>query len=403
MIFEKKNVLLLVPTFADEGGTQKMVYELGRILAEKYNVFECSFNAFGEPHVFKNDSNVILSLNSPNERSLLSKLKGYPQKIARLKELKKKHKIDVTISNLWGADLVNALSKGKDKIISIGHSSIVGNPQSRLLLKLRRLGEWVYSRFDKIIAVNSSLEKELTDLFNLPRIKVKYINNFIAFPPSGNKDNRTAKELRRLVNVGRLHEGKNLEPLLIILKKLKKEFVKLQLVLIGNGPMKESLIKKAGELDLIVSDVLDERNADLIFTGFVNPFPVLESSDVFVFPSKTEGLPLVLVEAMHTGLPIISSDCPTGGPHVILEAYTPHDPKRVNAEETKYGYLMPIPESNDLSALQVWQETISLLLKNEEKRVKLGHNAKERSLDFSVDKIKHLWFQTIDSLFESNR
>ncbi|HET9826682.1 MAG TPA: glycosyltransferase, partial [Chitinophagaceae bacterium] len=155
---KKKNILLLIPTFADEGGTQKMVYELGNLLSERYNVYECSFDAFNEPHIFKN-GNKVLSLGSKQGHGI-GKLFGYLQKARQLRKIKKHHNIDVVISNLWAADLVNILSPGREKKLFIGHVNIAGNFQNRTLMRWRKLAGFIYRRADKVIAVNHQLQHE---------------------------------------------------------------------------------------------------------------------------------------------------------------------------------------------------------------------------------------------------
>ncbi|MFC6998578.1 glycosyltransferase [Rufibacter roseus] len=398
MSFGNKNILLLIPTFT-EGGAQKMVYEIGRILAERYNVYECSYDAFGEPHVFRNE-NIVLSLESPHSGSLLKKITDYPQKISRLRKIKKKYKIDVTISNLWSADLVNILSGTSDKTISIGHISILGNFQNRLLLKYRKLGKLIYGRFDKIIAVNEALMHELREVFEIPSSKIDFINNFIAFPKELPSHAARQDNKKRLVNVGRLNPIKNQEPLLRIFKNLKSQFPGLQLIFIGNGPLEEQLKGKAQELNLRISSSFSDSEADVIFTGFVDPYKFMGGCDMFVFPSKSEGLPLVMVEAMYAELPMVTSDCPTGGPHVVMEGKGTFKLDRTDVEETKYGYLMPIPDEENESTLKAWQQIITELLVNENKRLQMGKEAKQRSLDFSVDKIKDQYFKAIEEILK---
>lgn len=393
----KKNILLLIPTFADEGGTQKMVYELGLLLAEKHNVYECAFDAYNEAHVFKN-GNKVLSLDMPAQNSITGKLTGYFKKASRLAQQKKQYKIDVTISNLWAADLVSSLSKGRDKKISIGHVNIVGNFQNRLLLKLRFLASRIYNRLDKIVAVNTYLKDELQEVFNLEEGKATYINNFIAFPENTSPALPKAAGKKRLVTFGRLNPIKNHEPLIRVFHQLLQDRGDLQLVLIGAGPSYETLVKRSKELGLNVATELDDA-ADIIFTGFhPDPYAVLRSSDVFVFSSRSEGFGLVLVEAMHAGLPVITSDCPTGGPHVILEGKGKYIAGRTKAEETKYGYLMPIPELGDENSLQEWKTIINALLNDEVRRIAQGDKARLRAEDFSKNKIKQQWFDLIEQL-----
>ena len=394
----RNNILLLIPTFT-EGGAQKMVCEIGKILSERYNVFECSYNAFGEPHVFKNN-NTVLSLESPHNGSFLKKVLAYPKKVIKLRKLKKEYSIDVTISNLWSADLINILSGTADKKISIGHISIKGNYQNRLLLKYRKLAKAIYSRFNKIIAVNEALMHELSDLFEIPGERIHFINNFIAYPDKLQVNFSRDIKKKRIVNVGRLNPIKNQEPLLYIFKSLKKQYPNLQLLFVGSGPLESELKDKANELGLRVATNVDEKDADVVFTGFADPYVYTVASDIFVFPSKSEGLPLVMLEAMYTGLPVVSSDCPTGGPHVVLEAKSKHQPDREEVEETEYGYLMPIPKKEDKNTLHVWEFVISGLLSDDNTRIRMGKKAKQRSLDFSVDKIKQQWYKSVEEVLQ---
>jgi glycosyltransferase involved in cell wall biosynthesis len=390
----KKNILLLIPTFADEGGTQKMVYELGILLSEKYTVYECSFDAFNEPHIFKTN-NKVLSLESGAAKGV-NKIFGYFNKAKRLTDLKKQYKIDVTISNLWAADLVNALSTYNDKKIAIGHVNIRGNFQNRILLRLRKFAGFIYNKFDKVVAVNQYLRDELQEVFRLKNNRATFINNFIAF--AQHQPSIIAKPgKKRLVNFGRLNPIKNHKPLLKIFAGVKQQ-VPVQLVIVGAGPLHDELVSYAKELGLSVS-TQPENDADVVFTGFhPDPYSVLCSSDIFVFSSQSEGFGLVLVEAMYAGLPIITSDCPTGGPHIILEGRGHYEAARTKAEETAYGYLMPVPHLDDENSLQQWNETILHLLNDDKKRKEQGIHSKKRAEDFSKENIKTEWFRLIDAL-----
>ena len=83
-----------------------------------------------------------------------------------------------------------------------------------------------------------------------------------------------------------------------------------KLMIVGGGPLEADLRRLTGSLGLI---------DDVIFTGFqADPWPYYASADLFVLSSNYEGYPLVVVEAMRSGLPVVATDCESG-PREILD------------------------------------------------------------------------------------
>ena len=100
-------------------------------------------------------------------------------------------------------------------------------------------------------------------------------------------------------HVGRFVEQKNHEFLLNIFKEYNILNPTSKLLLVGTGPLEEDIKKKVQELNLVDK---------VIFTGFrsdVNNY--MQAMDIFVLPSKFEGLGLVLIEAQASGLPCFTS------------------------------------------------------------------------------------------------
>lgn len=394
---KRKNILLLIPTFADAGGTQKMVFELSKLLSEHYNIYECSFDAYNEAHVFKS-GNSVLSLNASPVKGFAQKLLFYSKVIRRLNRLKKKYNIDITISNLWAADLINGLSGTRDKKLSICHGSITGFAGNAMLLRYKRLAVWVYNRMDKVVAVNEYLEKEIKELFYISESRMETINNFISFPLKENYNNKKFEGSTRLITVGRLDPLKNHLALIEMLPKLKMVLSNVQLVIVGSGAEEAKIESRALDLNLTVGKDVNQ-SSDLILTGFnPNPYPLLFSSHIFVFPTKTEGLPLVLVEAMFAGLPVVSSDCPAGGASFILEGEGGYQAGRTHPLETQYGYLMPIPQQESPETLQLWIDVIVQLIKDKSRLKKISHNAEQRAKDFTSEKAKEQWLRMLESM-----
>lgn len=101
-------------------------------------------------------------------------------------------------------------------------------------------------------------------------------------------------------NVGRLHFQKNQVFALDLLKNLIKENPNIKMVFVGNGPDKEELVKKVNNLNLGKHVIFAGIQKDI--SGWLSTF------DLFLFPSKFEGLPIAGLEAQGNGLPIVASE-----------------------------------------------------------------------------------------------
>ena len=102
-------------------------------------------------------------------------------------------------------------------------------------------------------------------------------------------------------HVGRFSEVKNHDFLLQVLSTLVKRDKKVRLLLVGDGPDKNKIEKKAANMGL---------SKYIIFTGAqLNTAKFYQAMDVFAFPSLWEGLGIAAIEAQSTGLPCVISDC----------------------------------------------------------------------------------------------
>ncbi|MCH5249115.1 MAG: glycosyltransferase family 1 protein [Lachnospiraceae bacterium] len=97
--------------------------------------------------------------------------------------------------------------------------------------------------------------------------------------------------------VGRLHEQKNVLRMIDFFKAVHKEQADSSLVIIGDGPLKEEVERRAKDIPNIF--ILGKRD---------NVPKFLSAMDVFLLPSLYEGLPVALVEAQAAGLPCVVSN-----------------------------------------------------------------------------------------------
>lgn len=102
----------------------------------------------------------------------------------------------------------------------------------------------------------------------------------------------------------------------------------------------------------------------------------LDEASLFVLPSRHEGLPMVLIEAMAAGLPIVASDCPTG-PAELLEG-------------GRCGLLVPVGDSTALS------DALLRVVSDGDERRRLADAAANRARDFDLTTTARRW----ESLFE---
>jgi glycosyltransferase involved in cell wall biosynthesis len=182
----------------------------------------------------------------------------------------------------------------------------------------RRKLLWLYdflldkaiSRASSRVIVNSKAQlSALCSLRGFPPDKIVCIYNGI---PDAciNGEKRTVRGDNEVVNfgyVGRLEKMKGVDYLIHAIAESSHQ--KTKFIIVGEGPELGSLVQLATDLGV---------TGKVVFKGFVNdPVTVIHSEfDVFLFPSLWEGLPYSILEAMRSGLPIISTN--VGGiPEVI--------------------------------------------------------------------------------------
>ncbi|WP_432694251.1 glycosyltransferase family 1 protein [Priestia aryabhattai] len=133
-------------------------------------------------------------------------------------------------------------------------------------------------------------------------------------------------------HVGRFHEQKNHTFIVDIFKGIKEKKSNAVLLLIGEGELKKDIEKKVENLELTDS---------VIFTGIRSDIPeLLQSMDLFLFPSLHEGLPVTLIETQAAGLPSLVADTVTKEVQLTnMVKYLPLDSQIDNwvSEALKYG------------------------------------------------------------------
>jgi len=215
------------------------------------------------------------------------------------------------------------------------------------------------SRTDHIIAVNQRLKDEIVAKWSIPPSKVTVVPNGVdtrAFCPDGRKaaDVRAKYGIEGMycLFVGQLRNRKGVDSLLRAFNGINDSVMKC--VVVGDGP-------ERGRLEKMVDDL--KLHSKVLFTGAV-PFGDLTGlyagAGFFVLPTVAEGSPLVVLEALASGLPVISTAV-SGIPEII--------------DNEQNGFIVP---PRDVHALA---ERMRLLIEDDELRAKMSENARRGTVE----------------------
>lgn len=386
-------LLLLIPSSIGVGGAERMVDRLSRLLSsDELEVFEASFDPPDANRRYESPASFHPLGPIPRLPLPLRPIE-YVLTAWRLRRLKNRLRIDVTISNLWRADLISALSGGKDKKIALCHINIIDNPTNAAMLRFRPFVAAVYRLFDRIIAVNEALAGELASLYSLPSERVGHIDNFVPHPEVVSRLPQDG--VTRFVWCGRMSAEKNVGGLLLAWREFVLVRDNVQLILLGDGPQREELEASADALRLR-RGAIENRAAQVVFAGFVaEPSEFILGADALLLASLNEGLPSVILEALSLGTPVLASDCPGGGVRSALLGHGVVDPDRESAEWTPCGALLPVPTAARPQSLMRWSEALARIYRDEAEVRAWREGALRRAVHFSPAAARCRWLDTL--------
>jgi glycosyltransferase involved in cell wall biosynthesis len=393
------------------GGAERMVSNLSMDFASRYNVKIAIFDTSEASYPYGGELLKIKLPFSGNtaENKWWAKAIRLCMLIVKLRQIKREHKIDVSISFGEQANIINILAgKTSRNILSVrtllstqisdfGHSGV-----------LRSFVRLLYNKAYRVIVPSRLAAQDLTLHFNVRPDKLAVIYNYVdeeriqrlMQQPLGDPFLQELFTQPILLNVGRITRAKGQWLLPLLFAQLKKEHPSWRLVIIGEpeegGAAKLRLTTLADELGLKLYDGLttpapsaeDALQYDIYLLGHrENPFQLMGKSRLLLFPSLFEGFPNTLLEAMKCGLPVISADCQSG-PREILAPDTSLDTRIAQAELTCYGVLEPPLPVDGLSAviapgiIDEWARSTVLLMQDNDLRLSLINNGYRRVKDF---------------------
>ena len=221
----------------------------------------------------------------------------------------------------------------------------------------------VVKHFDRFVVLT---EEDKQDWGNLKNILA--IPNPVTFVPKTISD----CDQKRAIALGRISKQKQYEVMLKIWKEVVKKHPEWTLSVYANGGNPEKLRKLAKELAI-------EKNFE-VFPTTREVEKELTSSSIYLMTSKYEGFPLVLLEAMRCGLPVVSFACKCGPRDMISDG--------------EDGFLI---EPGDTES---FTKKINYLIENKEIRKEMGQKASVSIQKFSEEKVMQKWLNLFAELMK---
>ena len=324
------NILILLPNLCG-GGAERLHVHLANYWHEKgIRVNFVLMQSRGELIGVLSDGVGVIDLGVNRIRKAIVPLARHLRKISP----------DIVIAAMWPLTSVAVFSwwlAGRPgRLYLSDHNQLSISCVRELKISAKALGlamRLTYPYASGVIAVSEGVKKDMCQLGGFPESLIRVIYNPTAI---GVSPHREAVETRQrlwgvgfdhhILSIGTLKSQKDHATLINAFFRLSKT-LNAKLTILGEGPLRSEL------QNLVVKLGLQGR---VEMPGFVqDPYPWIRSADLFVLSSQWEGFGNVIVEALECGVPVVSTDCPSGPSEILAGG--------------RYGRLVPVHNSHALA------------------------------------------------------
>jgi glycosyltransferase involved in cell wall biosynthesis len=359
-------VFCIFESFTFAGGVEQMGLVLAKFLEkDKFDLNFCCLNDKNGPfgtkienlgfHIY--DFKILCNLNVMNIAKIIWKLyrlfkKERPQVVQTIDM--KPNLLGRVAAKLAGVPVIIATEvlepdqKESRKFYSLGEKV-----KTLSWPIMNTLNVWLHHYSDKVIVLSERARNYREKEINSGKLEKIYslfdLESFSKQRDTTMNNTVLKRHQPTIAVVARLDHAKGHVNLIKAMPKVLAIFPAIRLLLIGEGPYKETLKKTVSDMNLIDT---------VIFAGYVESLPeTLSSATMFVLPTLSEGCPLTIMEAMALELPVIASS--VGAiPELVLNKHN--------------GILVPPGDPNALA------DAIIHLLSHPDEAKKMGQKGKER-------------------------
>lgn len=410
-MMSKKRIAFLINTLII-GGAERTVSNLSQHLYEKYDI-DIIVNDDQRLDFPYRGNLISLGLRAEGERmGMIYQIRALFRRIRMLKKLKRERDYAAVLSFSEMTNLANVFCRerkpghGSKVIISV-HNSIRKSSENSWKHKLfsKTVLPYCLKGADRVVSCSREIGDELMTRCGLPAEKSCVIYNGIdpkeiairSQESSADSEKVREPDGHLIVSIGRLTYQKGHWHLIRAVRKLKDDGMKIKLIILGEGELRESYEK------MIHAMGLDQT---VFLPGFLkNPCPYIVKADAVVFSSLYEGFSNAIVEALACGAPCISTDHTTGAREIFAPESDFRKKITDHIEYARFGVLVPVcdgrlrgPETALSDEENLMAEAIRKVINDPDLSARYRKSGLQRAAELDVESISRQWAGLIEEV-----
>ncbi len=359
-----KKILFYINTL-EHGGAERVLSNLANQFCEEGNdvIFVTSYKEQIE-YVLNSG---IIRINLENSNKNDNFFQRNIGRVLKLRKIIKKHNPDIVVSFLPEANFRAILATIGTKTPTL--ISVRNDPNKEYASKNNYLFQkWLYPLATGVVFQTYDAKKWFPN-------KIQNKSEIIMNQVGSTFFDAQKDEEKYYCAIGRLVEQKNISLLIRAFADFCSDYPEEMLRIYGTG-------NQYDELHRLIKELNAENNIFLM--GNSDDIPgVLSKAKAYILSSEYEGIPNTLLEAMAVGVPVISTDCPCGGPKMLIE-------------HMNNGLLVKVGDKEGI------KNSLKMIQENDELRYNLGSCAKRTADKLRPENIFNEWNRFVDKCIGKN-